>query len=67
MLDILSGESWEEEYGYGTSSIDRRRAKGMSVGLLFTDKLGDRSVKRSYNISQPEDFRLVCVLQSFNG
>ncbi|CAJ0573265.1 unnamed protein product, partial [Mesorhabditis spiculigera] len=52
LLIQRKGESWEEKYGYGTDTVDRRR-KGISS--LLTQK----SVKRNYNISNPEDFRQV--------
>ncbi|TKR93138.1 hypothetical protein L596_007649 [Steinernema carpocapsae] len=56
LLIQRKGESWEEKYGYGTDTIDRKR-KGISV--LIT---GSKPVKRNYNISSPEDFRQVSAI-----
>jgi len=53
LLIQRKGESWEEKYGYGTESADRKR-KGLSV--LIPSGNG-RGSKRNYNISNPEDFR----------
>lgn len=55
LLIQRKGESWEEKYGYGTESADRKR-KGLSV--LIPSGSG-RGSKRNYNISNPEDFRQV--------
>lgn len=54
LLIQRKGESWEEKYGYGTDTVDRRR-KGLSL-LIPTVS---RPPKRTYNISNPEDFRQV--------
>uniref|UniRef100_A0A1I8AW68 PDZ domain-containing protein n=1 Tax=Steinernema glaseri TaxID=37863 RepID=A0A1I8AW68_9BILA len=56
LLIQRKGESWEEKYGYGTDTIDRKR-KGISV--LIT---GSKPMKRNYNISNPEDFRQVSAI-----
>uniref|UniRef100_A0A915PHR7 Uncharacterized protein n=1 Tax=Setaria digitata TaxID=48799 RepID=A0A915PHR7_9BILA len=57
LLIQRKGESWEEKYGYGTDTIDRRR-KGLSL-LIPTVS---RPPKRTYNISNPEDFRQVSAI-----
>ncbi|VDN01641.1 unnamed protein product [Thelazia callipaeda] len=57
LLIQRKGESWEEKYGYGTDTMDRRR-KGLSL-LLPTVS---RPPKRTYNISNPEDFRQVSAI-----
>uniref|UniRef100_A0AAF5PZW9 Partitioning defective protein 6 n=1 Tax=Wuchereria bancrofti TaxID=6293 RepID=A0AAF5PZW9_WUCBA len=57
LLIQRKGESWEEKYGYGTDTIDRRR-KGLSL-LIPTVS---RTPKRTYNISNPEDFRQVSAI-----
>ncbi|CAI5438025.1 unnamed protein product [Caenorhabditis angaria] len=49
------GESWEEKYGYGTDSD--KKWKGIS-SLITTQK----PPKRSYSISNPEDFRQVSAI-----
>jgi len=58
LLIQRKGESWEEKFGYGTSSMDRRRVKGLSLFAPSSASV----VKRNYNISMPEDFRLVGCL-----
>jgi partitioning defective protein 6 len=52
------GESWEERFGYGTETIDRKR-KGISALLSTTQSKQNR---RNYNISNPEDFRQVSAI-----
>ncbi|CAI2298710.1 unnamed protein product [Caenorhabditis sp. 36 PRJEB53466] len=49
------GESWEEKYGYGTDS-DRNRWRGIS------SLIAQKPPKRSYSISNPEDFRQVSAI-----
>ena len=56
LLIQRKGESWEEKYGYGTESAERRR-KGLSVLMPVTSN--GRGSRRNYNISNPEDFRQV--------
>ncbi|KAI6203326.1 hypothetical protein M3Y94_00543200 [Aphelenchoides besseyi] len=51
------GESWEEKYGYGTGTIDRKR-KGFSILMPASNK----PQRRNYNISNPEDFRQVSAI-----
>uniref|UniRef100_A0A0M3IY55 Partitioning defective protein 6 (inferred by orthology to a C. elegans protein) n=1 Tax=Anisakis simplex TaxID=6269 RepID=A0A0M3IY55_ANISI len=58
LLIQRKGESWEEKYGYGTDTIDRRR-KGLSMLILPAVA---RPPKRTYNISNPEDFRQVSAI-----
>ncbi|MFH4976440.1 hypothetical protein AB6A40_003149 [Gnathostoma spinigerum] len=58
LLIQRKGESWEERYGYGTDTIDRRR-KGLSMLILPSIV---RPPKRNYNISNPEDFRQVSAI-----
>ncbi|VDD92674.1 unnamed protein product [Enterobius vermicularis] len=58
LLIQRKGESWEEKYGYGTDTIDRHR-KGLS-GLILPSV--SRPPKRTYNISNPEDFRQVSAI-----
>ncbi|VDM43744.1 unnamed protein product [Toxocara canis] len=58
LLIQRKGESWEEKYGYGTDTIDRRR-KGLSMLILPSVT---RPPKRTYNISNPEDFRQVSAI-----
>ncbi|CAD5209820.1 unnamed protein product [Bursaphelenchus xylophilus] len=48
------GESWEEKYGYGVSTLDRKK-KGLSSWISNPSK----TPVRHYNISNPEDFRQV--------
>ncbi|CAO4363689.1 unnamed protein product [Caenorhabditis nigoni] len=48
------GESWEEKYGYGTDSD--KRWKGISALMQ------QKPPKRSYSISNPEDFRQVSAI-----
>ncbi|CAD5206736.1 unnamed protein product [Bursaphelenchus okinawaensis] len=48
------GESWEEKYGYGVSTLDRKK-KGLSSWISAPSK----APTRHYNISNPEDFRQV--------
>lgn len=48
------GESWEEKYGYGTDSD--KRWKGIS------SLMQQKPPKRSYSISNPEDFRQVSAI-----
>ncbi|CAB61018.2 Partitioning defective protein 6 [Caenorhabditis elegans] len=48
------GESWEEKYGYGTDSD--KRWKGIS------SLMAQKPPKRSYSISNPEDFRQVSAI-----
>ncbi|CAI4226808.1 unnamed protein product [Auanema sp. JU1783] len=55
LLIQRKGESWEEKYGYGTDS-DRRK-KGLS-SLITAQK----TPKRNYLISNPEDFRQVSAI-----
>uniref|UniRef100_A0AC35U0E3 Partitioning defective 6 homolog beta n=1 Tax=Rhabditophanes sp. KR3021 TaxID=114890 RepID=A0AC35U0E3_9BILA len=50
------GESWEEKYGYGTESMDRKK-KGLSTILPVSQK-----PQRSILISNPEDFRQVSAI-----
>ncbi|KAL3998407.1 PB1 domain family protein [Acanthocheilonema viteae] len=57
LLIQRKGESWEEKYGYGTDTIDRRR-KGLSLLIPTVSRLP----KRTYNISNPEDFRQVSAI-----
>jgi hypothetical protein len=52
------GESWEEKYGYGTGSFERKR-RGLT-GIL--NSAGKPNPKRNYNISNPEDFRQVSAI-----
>ncbi|VDK40191.1 unnamed protein product, partial [Gongylonema pulchrum] len=59
LLIQRKGESWEEKYGYGTETIDRRRNKGLSMLLPAAVS---RAPKRNYNISNPEDFRQVRLM-----
>uniref|UniRef100_A0A0N5ARA3 PDZ domain-containing protein n=1 Tax=Syphacia muris TaxID=451379 RepID=A0A0N5ARA3_9BILA len=58
LLIQRKGESWEEKYGYGTDTIDRHR-KGLSMLILPSVS---RPPKRTYNISNPEDFRQVSAI-----
>uniref|UniRef100_F1L5E6 Partitioning defective protein 6 n=1 Tax=Ascaris suum TaxID=6253 RepID=F1L5E6_ASCSU len=58
LLIQRKGESWEEKYGYGTDTVDRRR-KGLSMLILPSVT---RPPKRTYNISNPEDFRQVSAI-----
>lgn len=51
------GESWEEKYGYGTETLDRKR-KGLSMLIPAVNK----PPRRNYNISNPEDFRQVSAI-----
>lgn len=55
LLIQRKGESWEEKYGYGTESADKRR-RGLASVLIPSNAGRD---KRNYNISNPEDFRQV--------
>ncbi|KAL7074485.1 hypothetical protein ACQ4LE_006684 [Meloidogyne hapla] len=55
LLIQRKGESWEEKYGYGTESADKRR-RGLAA-VLIPSNAGRE--KRNYNISNPEDFRQV--------
>lgn len=57
LLIQRKGESWEEKYGYGTETMDRKR-KGLSA-LLPTVQT---KAQRNYNISNPEDFRQVSAI-----
>jgi partitioning defective protein 6 len=58
LLIQRKGESWEEKFGYGTETIDRKR-KGISSLLSNTQSKQNR---RNYNISNPEDFRQVSAI-----
>uniref|UniRef100_A0A914YT79 Uncharacterized protein n=1 Tax=Panagrolaimus superbus TaxID=310955 RepID=A0A914YT79_9BILA len=58
LLIQRKGESWEEKFGYGTETIDRKR-KGISSLLGNTQSKQNR---RNYNISNPEDFRQVSAI-----
>ena len=57
LLIQRKGESWEEKYGYGTGTLDRKK-KGLSMLIPTASK----PPRRNYNISNPEDFRQVHVL-----
>ena len=57
LLIQRKGESWEEKYGYGTDSTERKR-KGLSLLMPATNKQN----RRNYNISNPEDFRQVSAI-----
>lgn len=57
LLIQRKGESWEEKYGYGTGSADRKW-KGLSLLIPAASKTS----RRNYNISNPEDFRQVFFL-----
>ncbi|KAI1730627.1 PB1 domain-containing protein [Ditylenchus destructor] len=57
LLIQRKGESWEEKYGYGTDTFERKR-KGLS---LFNSG-SNKSQRRNYNISNPEDFRQVSAI-----
>lgn len=48
------GESWEEKYGYGTDSD--KKWKGIA------SLMAQKPPKRSYSISNPEDFRQVSAI-----
>ncbi|KAE9555284.1 hypothetical protein FO519_001535 [Halicephalobus sp. NKZ332] len=56
--DERKGESWEEKYGYGTDTIDRKK-KGLSA---FLPTAQSKPPRRNYNISNPEDFRQVSAI-----
>jgi len=58
LLIQRKGESWEEKYGYGTDTIDRKR-KGLSA---FLPTAQSKTPRRNYNISNPEDFRQVSAI-----
>jgi len=58
LLIQRKGESWEEKYGYGTGSFERKR-RGLT-GIL--NSAGKQNPKRNYNISNPEDFRQVSAI-----
>uniref|UniRef100_A0A914DII0 PDZ domain-containing protein n=1 Tax=Acrobeloides nanus TaxID=290746 RepID=A0A914DII0_9BILA len=57
LLIQRKGESWEEKYGYGTETLDRKR-KGLSMLIPAVNK----PPRRNYNISNPEDFRQVSAI-----
>uniref|UniRef100_A0A914XH76 Uncharacterized protein n=1 Tax=Plectus sambesii TaxID=2011161 RepID=A0A914XH76_9BILA len=58
LLIQRKGESWEEKYGYGTDTMDRKR-RGLSAMLLPS---AGKTPKRNYSISNPEDFRQVSAI-----
>ncbi len=63
LLVRRKGESWEEKYGFGTDSMDRKRKGGLGSILLMPSGQGQRAnPRRNYSISQPEDFRQVAPL-----
>ncbi|KAI6241429.1 hypothetical protein M3Y99_00371000 [Aphelenchoides fujianensis] len=51
------GESWEEKYGYGTGTLDRKK-RGFGLWMPASNK----PQRRNYNISNPEDFRQVSAI-----
>uniref|UniRef100_A0A7E4V4Y9 PDZ domain-containing protein n=1 Tax=Panagrellus redivivus TaxID=6233 RepID=A0A7E4V4Y9_PANRE len=57
LLIQKKGESWEERFGYGTDTMDRKK-KGLG-GLLGTSQT---KPSRNYCISSPEDFRQVSAI-----
>lgn len=57
LLIQRKGESWEEKYGYGTGTLDRKK-KGLSMLIPTASK----PPRRNYNISNPEDFRQVSAI-----
>lgn len=63
------GESWEEKYGFGTSTIDRKR-RGLSAFLgggaanllQYSSPANTKLLQRRADISMPEDFRQVRII-----
>ena len=51
------GESWEEKYGYGTGTLNRKR-KGFGAWMQPSNK----PQRRPIQISNPEDFRQVSAI-----
>lgn len=61
LLIQRKGESWEEKYGYGTETFDRRK-KGLSM-LMPTINKSSKRIESIGGISNPlEDFRHVSAI-----
>lgn len=58
LLIQRKGEAWEDKFGYGTESSDRKR-RGFS---LFNPSSNKPQRNRNYNISNPENFRQVSAI-----